>query len=124
MKRLITVSIIAAVSLIGCAKNSTASTDTPSKRSAYCQDRNLAGGWQASKMTPEVQKAVDTMLQQMNNSSPLKTIDEIRTQVVSGMNYAFEFTLENGEVWHGVVYRNIRGDYMVEQVAEQGKLCE
>ncbi|MDN3685683.1 cystatin domain-containing protein [Vibrio sinaloensis] len=82
------------------------------------------GGWSQSEITPEVEQAVVTVISQMNSSSKLKQINDVRTQVVNGVNYAIEFTLENGEVWNTVVFfRNLRNDYMIEQIAKQGPLC-
>ncbi|EGA64224.1 hypothetical protein VIBR0546_02785 [Vibrio brasiliensis LMG 20546] len=83
----------------------------------------MPGGWSVSEITPDSQRAIDTVMSQMNTASPLKQVNEVRTQVVNGVNYAIEFTLENGEVWHAVVYRNLRNDYMIDQVAQQGELC-
>ncbi|MCQ6497878.1 cystatin, partial [Vibrio parahaemolyticus] len=45
---------------------------------------------------------------------------EVRTQVVSGTHYAFEFELQDGELWNAMVLRSARGDYMIERHAKKG----
>ncbi|MCY9804615.1 cystatin domain-containing protein [Vibrio scophthalmi] len=119
MKKLMAVAALATLSLAGCATHSEPKQAT----SPICQNKMLAGGWQVAEMTPEVEKAVATLMDRMNTASPLKQVNEVRSQVVNGTNYAIEIELENGEVWHAIVYRNIRGDYMIDSVAKQGKLC-
>ncbi|MGF1908769.1 pyruvate dehydrogenase [Vibrio kasasachensis] len=55
--------------------------------------------------------------------TPLKSANQVRTQAVNGTNYAIEVQLENGEYWHGIVYRNIRGDYLIDSLPKQGQFC-
>ncbi|NVD07784.1 pyruvate dehydrogenase [Vibrio sp. JPW-9-11-11] len=83
----------------------------------------MPGGWQTSDITPDVQAAVNVLMTHMGSRSELQSVDQVLTQVVSGTNYAIEYSLKNGETWHAVVYRNLRNDYMVDQVAELGPLC-
>ncbi|WP_040896153.1 cystatin domain-containing protein [Vibrio brasiliensis] len=113
---------MAVATLAGCSQN-TNSEQSSRPVSAMCQSKPMPGGWSVSEITPDSQRAIDTVMSQMNTASPLKQVNEVRTQVVNGVNYAIEFTLENGEVWHAVVYRNLRNDYMIDQVAQQGELC-
>lgn len=63
------------------------------------------------------------VMPQVGAESRLKQINQVKTQVVNGVNYAIEFTLENGEIWNTLVFRNLRNDYMIEQVAKPGALC-
>lgn len=122
MNKVIFTSVLALTALFGCSQNS--KNEQPTRPvTAMCQSKSMPGGWSVSQITPEAQQAIDTVMAQMNTASPLKEVNEVRTQVVNGVNYAIEFTLENGEVWHAVVYRNLRNDYMIDQVAEQGALC-
>lgn len=122
MNKVICTSLIAVATLAGCSQN-TNSEQSNRPVSAMCQSKPMPGGWSVSEITPDAQRAIDTVMSQMNTASPLKQVNEVRTQVVNGVNYAIEFTLENGEVWHTVVYRNLRNDYMIDQVAQQGELC-
>ncbi|RTZ17204.1 2-oxoglutarate dehydrogenase [Vibrio aquaticus] len=122
MNKVWLVSLTALATLAGCSQTTQPEKD-PASISPMCRTEALAGGWSVSELTPEAQRAVNTVLSQMNTASKLKQVNEVRTQVVNGVNYAIEFTLENGEVWHTVVYRNLRNDYMIEEVAQLGPLC-
>lgn len=122
MKKVIFTSILTLTALMGCSQSSV-SESKAQPVNAMCQSEPMPGGWSVSQITPDVQQAIDTVMAQMNTASPLKEVNEVRTQVVNGINYAIEFTLENGEVWHAVVYKNLRNDYMIDQVAQQGALC-
>lgn len=119
MKKLLVVATLATLTLAGCATQPEPQQST----SPICQNKMLAGGWKVAEMTPEVDKAVATLMDRMNTASPLKQVNQVRSQIVNGTNYAIEIELENDEVWHAIVYRNIRGDYMIDSVAKQGKLC-
>ncbi|GAB2652217.1 cystatin domain-containing protein [Vibrio panuliri] len=110
---------LAIVALGGCSYNSEPAKPVP----AMCHAESMPGGWQDASMTPEVEQAVKTLMDRMNNASPLDEVTRVRTQIVNGVNYAIEVKLDNGQYWHGVVYRNIRGDYLIDSVAQQGKLC-
>lgn len=119
MSRTFIVSALALAALSGCSNHA-----EPAKPvSPMCQTANMPGGWQDAEITPEVQQAINTLMDRMNNASPLEEVTRVRTQVVNGINYAIEVKLENDQYWHGVVYRNIRGDYLIDSVAQQGKLC-
>lgn len=122
MNKVWLVSLTAVAVLAGCSQATQPEKD-PASVSSMCRTEALAGGWSVSELTPEAQQAVDIIMYQMNTASKLKQVNEVRTQVVNGINYAIEFTLENDEVWHAVVYRNLRGDYMIDSVAQRGKLC-
>lgn len=122
MNKVWLVSLTALATLAGCSQSTPPEQD-PASITPMCRTEALAGGWSVSELTPEAQRAVNTVLSQMNTASKLKQVNEVRTQVVNGINYAIEFTLENGEVWHTVVYRNLRNDYMIEEVAQLGPLC-
>ncbi|AXN34414.1 cystatin family protein [Vibrio coralliilyticus] len=121
MNRIFASSVISVLVLAGCATQSQPEPELA--KNPMCMEKGLPGGWSTSSITPEVMRAMDTILGQMNTESPVKQINQVRTQVVSGMNYAIEFTLENGEVWHAVVNRNLRDDYMIERIAKPGPLC-
>ena len=59
-------------------------------------ERNLAGGWHETNVTPTVENAVDFVLQQMNTSAKLDKIVNVKMQVVKGRNYDIDFKLDNG----------------------------
>ncbi|EMD79815.1 hypothetical protein C408_1774 [Vibrio diabolicus E0666] len=59
----------------------------------------------------------------MNADDKLKAIHEVRTKMVGGTHYAFEFELQDGQVWNAIVLHSARGDYMIERHAKKGELC-
>ena len=79
--------------------------------------KKLVGGWSETEVTPEVEKALDFVLQQMNTSAKLDKIGKVKTQVVAGINYDIDFKLDNGEVWNTVVYRDLKGNYKMTKTA-------
>lgn len=123
MKKTLLVSIFSAVILSGCNQATQTEQASTMPNNPMCNNEAMPGGWSPEEMTPEVEQAVNTVLAQMNNASPLKQITDVRTQVVAGMNYAVEFELENGQIWHAVVFHSLDDSYTVTEVAKQGKIC-
>lgn len=78
----------------------------------------MVGGWQTTEVTPEVEDAVQFVLEQMNTASELDEIVQVKTQVVKGYNYDIDFRLENGEVWNVIVYRDLDGDFSMTKKAQ------
>ena len=91
--------------------------------SSTMQEHRLAGGWSRQEQPSEdARAALDWVLGQMNTAAHLRRIREVRTQVVAGLNYAVEFELDNGEVWHTVVFRDLGGKFHLTQRAQLGAL--
>lgn len=87
------------------------------------KDSRLAGGWsRQDEPSADARAALDWVLGQMNTAARLRRIREVRTQVVAGLNYAIEFELDNGEVWHTIVFRDLDGKYHLTQQAQLGVL--
>ncbi|MBL0523250.1 cystatin domain-containing protein [Aeromonas enteropelogenes] len=83
----------------------------------------LAGGWQVQALpNTQADAALASVLARMNTAAKLESIREVRSQVVSGVNYDIEFQLDNGEVWNTRVYRDLKGNYQMTRVAQQGEL--
>jgi putative hemolysin len=79
------------------------------------------GGWTRQDTASEdAQAALDWVLGQMNTAAGLRGIRGVWTQVVAGLNYAIEFELDNGEVWHTVVFRDLDGKFHLAQPAQLG----
>ncbi len=79
--------------------------------------RQLAGGWSKTEITPEVEKALDFVLQQMNTSAKLDKIVSAKMQIVKGRNYDIDFQLDNGEIWNTIVYVDLEGKYKMTKNA-------
>ena len=83
----------------------------------------MAGGWQSQPLpNAEGEAALAIVLARMNTAAKLQSIREVRSQVVSGVNYDIEFQLDNGEVWNTRVYRDLAGNYQMTRPAAQGEL--
>ncbi len=81
------------------------------------QERNLAGGWSETEITPTVEKAVEFVLQRMNTSAKLDKILKVKMQIVKGRNYDIDFQLDNGEIWNVVVYMDLDGNFKMTKTA-------
>ena len=101
---------LCAISLVGCA---TQSTPEPPKTTT----RSIPGGWNEAKIDDGAQQALDVVLQQMNTSAKLDKILAVRKQVVAGMNYDIDFQLDNGEHWNTRVFRDLKGNYTMTKAA-------
>ena len=71
----------------------------------------IVGGWSKSEIDEQVQDAVTFVLGQLKTASKLDRIISVKKQIVNGVNYDLTFTLENGETWNTVVYRDLDGNF-------------
>ncbi|MDW1901490.1 MULTISPECIES: cystatin [Vibrio] len=94
-----------------------------SKMRSICSATNEQGRWQLAEATPDARRSLNMVLYQMNADDKLKAIHEVRTKMVGGTHYAFEFELQDGQVWNAIVLHSARGDYMIERHAKKGELC-
>lgn len=98
----------------------TACSQTASTVNRPCQPSNVAGGYRLQEqISPEAKQAMEPILKQLNSSSKLKQILEVRTQVVAGTNYAIKFELANGEIWYAIVWHDLQGNFTLSQAASQ-----
>ncbi|EPN4954750.1 cystatin [Vibrio antiquarius] len=94
-----------------------------SKMRSICSTTDKQGHWQLAQATPDARRSLNMVLYQMNADDKLKAIHEVRTKMVGGTHYAFEFELQDGQVWNAIVLHSARGDYMIERHAKKGELC-
>ena len=90
---------------------------------SICSATNEQGHWQLAEATPDARRSLNMVLYQMNADDKLRAIHEVRTKMVGGTHYAFEFELQDGQVWNAIVLHSARGDYMIERHAKKGELC-
>ncbi|PFG58276.1 Cystatin domain-containing protein [Vibrio sp. ES.051] len=121
-----TVSVCALLVLLAGCQQETPNDSTQSKTSvAVCTTQdNIPGGWNEFHVTPDAEKAMDFVLKKMNSLASFQQILNVYAQIVSGVNYAIEFELDDGSVWNTVVYRNLDGDYAITQSPKKGLFCE
>ncbi|MGY5837958.1 cystatin [Vibrio chemaguriensis] len=94
-----------------------------SKMRSICSTTDKQGHWQLAEATPDARRSLNMVLYQMNADDKLNAIHEVRTKMVGGTHYAFEFELQDGQVWNAIVLHSARGDYMIERHAKKGELC-
>ncbi|WP_417877757.1 cystatin domain-containing protein [Vibrio sp.] len=111
--------------LVGCQQNSPEGTTEITTSADVCNTQgNMPGGWKIFESTPDVQKAMAFVLTKMDTLSSFKQILNVHAQIVSGVNYAIEFEMNDGVVWNAIVYRNLDGDYTISQSPKEGKFCQ
>lgn len=75
----------------------------------------LAGGWSETPMDDDVKEALDYAMREIKANSSLKKMIHAKKQVVKGLNYDLSFSLENGETWNVIVYRDLEGNLSLTQ---------
>ncbi len=123
MKQKIIFGAFTALVLAGCSSNEQAEQTAVQPVQVECQqDDGLLGGWSFTQVSPEVEKALDVVLKQMDSSAKLEKILSVKSQIVAGVNYAIDFEMDNGELWNAVVYQDLDDNYIVTQKAAQGSV--
>ena len=113
------------VLLVGCQQETRAEATQPTNSAKVCNIRgHMPGGWNEYDATPDAQKAMAFVLNKMDTFASFKQILSVHAQVVSGVNYAIEFELNDGSVWNTVVYRNLDDEYAMTQSPKEGRFCE
>tara|TARA_B100000795_G_scaffold267977_1_gene253958 strand:+ start:5090 stop:5464 length:375 start_codon:yes stop_codon:yes gene_type:complete len=70
---------------------------------------NLVGGWKSIEVTDTVKELADYVIIAYNIKTPINIILNAESQVVSGKNYRFIMSLENGDNYMAQVYVTIKG---------------
>ncbi len=111
--------------LVGCQpKNQEETTHVTGSADVCNTQGNMPGGWNEFDATPDAQKAMAFVLKQMDTLSSFKQILTVHAQIVSGVNYAIEFEMDDGSIWNTIVYRNLDGEYAITQSPKEGHFCE
>ncbi|HHF3100803.1 TPA: cystatin domain-containing protein [Vibrio alginolyticus] len=124
--KLKTVSVCALLVLLaGCQQEKPSETTQLTTSANVCNAQgNMPGGWNEFNATPDAQKAMAFVLEKMDTIASFKQILNVHAQIVSGVNYAIEFELDDGSVWNTIVYRNLDGEYAITQSPKEGYFCE
>ncbi len=124
--KLQTVSAVAIlVMLVGCQQYNPESAADMTASADVCNTQgNVPGGWREFEITPDVQRAMAFVLTKMDTLSSFKQILNVHAQIVSGVNYAIEFEMDDGSVWNTIVYRDLDGNYAIVHRPREGKFCE
>jgi len=70
---------------------------------------NLVGDWKSIEVTDTVKELANYVIIAYNIKSPINRILNTESQVVSGKNYKFIMSLENGDNYMAQVYVTIKG---------------
>ena len=116
------IALLGAFTLAGCSQ-SPKETASMTQENPICSGKNVVGGWSKKDITSEAQEALDFALNSMVTDARLTKVLSVRSQVVSGVNYAIEFEMDNGEVYHTIVYRALDDEMSLTQPVERGKVC-
>ncbi|MCG6279796.1 cystatin family protein [Vibrio diabolicus] len=111
--------------LAGCQQENPSQATQLATSADVCNTQgNMPGGWNEFNATPDAQKAMAFVLKRMDTIASFKQILNVHAQIVSGVNYAIEFELDDGSIWNTVVYRNLDGEYAIIQSPKEGHFCE
>lgn len=110
--------------LMACSSSpetkNTAETSTASTQEAVCEPvKAMPGSWQQADITPEAKQAAVLATASMEGGYSLKEIQSVQQQVVAGMNYKVNFTIEDGDAYSTIVFRNLKGEYKLVSVQPQ-----
>lgn len=113
------------VMLVGCQQHNLESTTGMTASADVCNTQgNVPGGWRKFEVTPDVQRAMAFVLTKMDTLSSFKQILNVHAQIVSGVNYAIEFEMDDRSVWNTIVYRDLDGNYAIVHRPQEGTFCE
>lgn len=74
------------------------------------------GGWEKTSVTGEVREAAEFAAGAIPSSgAKLVKVENASTQVVAGLNFAFDLTLADGSRWHVLVWRKVDGSFALTE---------
>ncbi|OEF27635.1 cystatin domain-containing protein [Vibrio rumoiensis] len=127
-KKLLVVTV-GALALMACSSSpetpDAETASTGSTQQAICEPaKAMPGSWQPAEVTPEAKQAAVLATASMDGGHSLKEIHSVEQQVVAGMNYKVNFTIEDGEAYSTVVFRSLKGEYKLISVQPQALVDE
>ena len=73
----------------------------------------MVGAWSEVPVENDVKEALDFVIGEIGEGSSLAEVKEAKKQVVKGFNYKFKLSLDNGQIWNVIVYRDLDGTFTV-----------
>ncbi|WP_114767653.1 hypothetical protein [Vibrio rhodolitus] len=122
-KFLLTVGLCTMSTLGFASEAETTDASTATVMKSDCSTNKKYSTWQPTKLTADVHQAFNRFTQNIDSDSSVKQVLQILALNMDGRYFAFEVELKNGEVWHGKIHHNPRGDYLVSGIPHEGKLC-
>ncbi|HAS61780.1 MAG TPA: hypothetical protein DCS35_03925 [Vibrio sp.] len=118
------IKVLLAISVSAITFNTYASeSETSEIPMSKCHSHEKYANWKETKITADVHQALNRFMQNVDSSSPIKQTLEVRALNEDGRYIALEVELQNGEIWHGTIHHNPRGDYLIDSIPQKGKLC-
>ena len=106
MRKLLLAAIVCIIS-IQCKTNKE-SKPTKNETSVNKTKKELVGGWTAVEANDTVKELASYVLETKQIDVPISKITNASSQIVSGKNYKFEMSLENGDHYMAQVYVNLK----------------
>jgi len=113
MNRNIILILLISIFVVSCQNNKPKNDKADSENTKSDKPINVVGDWTETETNDEVKNAADFALKEIEASSEIKEILSAKTQIVSGKNYDITFSLQNGEKWNVIVYRNVKKEYQL-----------
>lgn len=118
------IKILLAIGVSAIALNTYATeSETSDLTMSKCSTHEKYANWKETDITSDVHQALNRFMQNVDSSSPIKQTLEVRALNEDGRYIAFEVELQDGEIWHGTIHHNPRGDYLVDSIPHKGRLC-
>ena len=83
---------------------------TLKKENVTNKANQVVGGFNAMEVTPLIKELASYVLNENNITSPIKEINNVSSQIVSGNNYKFDMILEDGKKYMTKVYVNLKNE--------------
>ena len=119
MNRKVAFVFMLGILFVGCQNKKQNSEAPHPENTKNDKPANVVGGWSQAVIDDDVKDAADFAWEEIQATSELNEIADVKIQIVSGKNYDITFTLENGEKWNVIVYKNVTGNYSLIKSEEQ-----
>ena len=113
--------LIVVLLLIQCKNKTEPIVEVNQESTVVNSKENVVGGWTASEVTPLIKELAGFVKKEKEFDASIEKISNVATQVVSGKNYRFEMTLDNGEYWMAQVYVNLQNERTITAFEKQSK---
>ena len=107
MNRNIIIIFFLSIAMFACQNVKQNSNKSQPENNETNRPINRVGGWSEAEINDEVKNIALFALEEIQATSEIDEILNVKTQIVSGKNYDITFTLKNGEKWNVIVYKNL-----------------
>ena len=94
---------------VQCKKDSKITTEYPNNKVVE-KKQNLVGSWSAIEVSDDIRNLAQYVIIEKNIKSSINIITKASTQIVSGKNYRFDISLNDGNKYMAQVYVDIKGN--------------